>query len=272
MNDYRIIASTGTFVGRANGYDYTKMAELKDEIKCDGFEFMTMNSWYGEEDKIVSLMKENGVIFPTLHTDKNIGVYMEQGNKEEALKTLKSNLNLAERLGAEKVVVHLWSGSLDETNKTDILKTATEMTRMGEDFGILVTIENIPSLLYSPLSLWKEMLEYNPDIKLTFDTRFATYFGEYMDIFASECWKNVEHIHISAFDKNVDRTARIIRPILHPGEGIPDFDHLFSNMPKYRGTITLESPVLAQDGTLNIEKLNKSLDYLREKTELYKKA
>lgn len=272
MNDYRILASSGTFVGRANGCDYTKMAELKDEIRCDGFEFLMMSPWYGEEDKIVSLMKENEVLFPTFHTDKNIGVYMEQGKKEDALKTLHSNLSLAKRVGSEKVVVHLWSGSLDETNKTDILKTATEMVHMGEDFGITVTIENIPSLLYSPLSLWEEMLGYNPDIKLTFDTRFATYFGEYMDIFANPCWKNVEHIHISAFNKNVDRTARIIRPILHPGEGIPDFDHLFSNMPKYRGTVTLESPVLAEDGTINKEKLNKSLDYLRGKLELYKKV
>ena len=89
-------------------------SQVKD-IKKHNNEFIT----YGEEDKIVSLMKENGVLFPTFHTDKNIGVYMEQGKKEEALKTLHSNLSLAKRLGSEKVVVHLWSGSLDETNKTE---------------------------------------------------------------------------------------------------------------------------------------------------------
>ena len=264
MKDYSFIASTGTFIGKANGYDYTQIPYMNKVIKCDGFEFMMMLPWYGEEDKIIELLKENSVNCPTLHTDKYIGVYLEQNKKKDALKIFESNLKIAKRLGSKKVVLHLWSGLLDKSNKVDILKTASEMNSMSKDYDILLTVENIPSVNYSPLELWEEMLSYDDEIKLTFDTRFATYFNENEKIFNSGVWKNVEHIHISSFDKNVSREARIIRPILHPGEGIPDFNDLFLKMPKYRGTITLESPVLGDDGKINPNKLNNSLDYLRD--------
>jgi hypothetical protein len=36
-------------------------------------------------------------------------------------------------------------------------------------------------------------------------------------------------------------------------------------MPRYDHSVTLESPVLSPDGSVDIEKLNHSLDYLRER-------
>ncbi|MDD7179456.1 MAG: hypothetical protein SPF67_00700, partial [Eubacteriales bacterium] len=62
----------------------------------------------------------------------------------------------------------------------------------------------------------------------------------------------------------------LIRPILQPGEGQVDFDHIISNMPHYEGSVTLESPVLSDDGSVDTATLNRSLDYLREKFELYR--
>ena len=59
----------------------------------------------------------------------------------------------------------------------------------------------------------------------------------------------------------------VTRPIVHPGEGKIDFDRLFAAMPPYDGeTVTLESPVMLPDGTHDLEKLNRSLSFLRDKT------
>ena len=41
-------------------------------------------------------------------------------------------------------------------------------------------------------------------------------------------------------------------------------------MPHYEGSVTLESPVLSDDGSVDTATLNRSLDYLREKFELYR--
>ena len=262
MKDYIILASTGTFVGRNNDYNYHKMVELKDKIKCDGFEFMMMSVWNGEEDKIVDLMKSNDVKFPTYHTDKSIGVYLESNKKKDALDLLGSNICMAQKLGCEKVVVHLWAGQLDKSNRRDILSCASEMNDMCKEKGLLLTIENIPSVRFSSLELWEELLNMDEDIKFTFDTRFSTFFNLNEKTFESRVWKNVRHIHISSYDKNIEPKVKLIRPILHPGEGLPDFDDLFSKMPKYRGTITLESPVLGEDGRIDVEKLNTSLEYI----------
>ena len=70
-------------------------------------------------------------------------------------------------------------------------------------------------------------------------------------------------MHISDF--NGIRGGYYIRPILHPGEGVTDFERFFELFRNYNDTITLESPVMSEDG-LDIEKLNKSLEYLKNKT------
>ena len=56
------------------------------------------------------------------------------------------------------------------------------------------------------------------------------------------------------------------RPILHPTEGNIDFSSLFASMPPYIGeTVTLESPVMLPDGTHDLNKLNRSLSFIRKK-------
>ena len=102
-----------------------------------------------------------------------------------------------------------------------------------------------------------------------FDTRFGKFHEQYMDIFASPVWKNVKHMHASSFSGAKNEWG-LIRPILQPGEGKVDFDHIISNMPHYEGSVTLESPVIAEDGSVDIATVNRSLDFLRERFEKYR--
>ena len=52
----QILCSTGTMVGRANGYDYRVIIENKDLPGADGFELMMLKAWY---DKL----PDGGVLF-----------------------------------------------------------------------------------------------------------------------------------------------------------------------------------------------------------------
>ena len=53
---------------------------------------------------------------------------------------------------------------------------------------------------------------------------------------------------------------------LHPGEGRIEFEAFFRELEevRYKGTFTIESSSVNEDGAINLEKLNESLKYLRE--------
>ena len=55
---------------------------------------------------------------------------------------------------------------------------------------------------------------------------------------------------------------------LHPGEGKIDFTYICQNLKKvgYDGYITIESTSVNDDGSIHVEKLNRSIDMIREMT------
>ena len=61
MKRNEIFASTGTFIGRANNYDYTQIIKLNNKIECDGFELIFMTAWYGIENEILSEFKKENI-------------------------------------------------------------------------------------------------------------------------------------------------------------------------------------------------------------------
>jgi sugar phosphate isomerase/epimerase len=128
-------------------------------------------------------------------------------------------------------------------------------------------VENVPCR-HSPYESVLKISEIYPFARFTFDTRHADFIGEGMRFLESPIWKTkIAHIHVS---DHCGQTAPgmwgVTRPILHPEEGNIDFHALFSSMPPYNGeTATLESPVMLPDGTHNLDKLNRSLSFMRKK-------
>lgn len=268
MNRNTFYASTGTFVGRYNNYNYHEIVRMLKLIECDGFEFMYLPSYEGNEDVIANELKTNGVYCPTFHMNKYIGQHLEMGNYDEAKRCFIDNVRFANMLGSHLLVLHLWFGDISKDNMEKIFEFEYDLEHNYTQ-GLILTIENVPSLNFNPLYLWGELIKRNDDVVFTYDTRFGTFYDENEKIFAPDIWKRVKHVHISSFSGVVDRSKRLIRPILHPGEGVPDFDDLLSKMPPYIGGVTLESPVLSEDGIIDANKLNESIKYLRKLFEKY---
>ena len=66
-----------------------------------------------EIEEIVSDFKEKGLIVPTFHADKFIGQKIGVGGEEntrEAFSQFRKNCDMASKLGAKKVILHLWNG------------------------------------------------------------------------------------------------------------------------------------------------------------------
>lgn len=267
----RILCSTGTIVGRANAFDYHVIIENKNAVNADGFELMMLKAWYGYLPEVAKTLQKAGVLTPTIHFEKDIGALLGLGSEEdhrEGLRLFAANADMAEAVGAEKAVFHLWDGRFSSEQISKAIETLDVLYEICERRGVRLAVENVPSRSPTPFQNLLSVAALYPDARFTFDTRHASYMGECEAIFQSEIWgERICHFHVSDYSgETVPGMWGVTRPILHPGEGVIDFERLFAEMPAYHGgTVTLESPVLEEDGTLDLPKLNRSLDYLSEK-------
>ena len=262
----RLYASTGTFIGRANGYDYRLITDIAPKVVCDGFELMMLPAWYGRLSDAARVLKAANVYTPVLHFDKEIGNLLSAGEVDEAKRLFGINCAFANSVGARRGVLHLWGGIPSDGNIGVNLSALPYIYSTAAGYGVEIMIENIPCKVSTPLSRLFGIKAAYPDATFVFDTRFAAFCGEIDAFFGADgMWDGaVSHIHIS--DYNGGGAERgLIRPILHPGEGVIDFDGFFDRLPAFSGTVTLESPVLSAEGTVDIEKLNATLSYIKKK-------
>ena len=260
-----IYASTGAFLGMANGYNYRLLPELAPKIKCDGFEFMMYSAWSSDFENIINEVAGYGISFPVIHFDKCIGILLAENSREsiaEAKKNFSRNVWAAKRLGSKKAVFHLWGGKRSDIFVHRTVAFLPDFYRECEEAGIELLIENIPSRYNGPYNNWGMVREAYPDARFIYDTRFGEYHAEHDLIMFRGLWKRVHHIHISSFERGANKQWGFLRPILHPGEGSFDFYSWAARMPEYEHSITLESPVLSKEGEIDLERLNRSLDIL----------
>ena len=74
----------------------------------------------------------------------------------------------------------------------------------------------------------------------------------------------MQHVHINDYAGEYKEWKKLRS--LHPGEGRIGFEAFFRDLEevRYKGTFTIESSSVNEDGAINLEKLNESLKYLKE--------
>ncbi len=259
-----ILCSTGTLVSKINGRDYRMITKYAPMIQCDGFEFLMVPEFYPQLDKIAADVKAAGIRFRTFHIEKDIGWYLSrhgEGDVQRAFDLLQKDLYMANLLGLDFCVFHLWGGAESDACVERNIGYVDEILEYGRRYGVTVSVENVPCTTHSPYENVKLLTSKYPDIPITFDSRFAAFHSQEKEFCSDKTlWeKNIRHVHIS--DLAADKVAaRSLRPILHPGEGCVDFDTVFAKLrADYTGTLTLESPVFLPDFCADTDKLNRSL-------------
>ena len=270
----KIYCSTGVMVGRINNNDYTLITKhfplLKEKCLIHGGEFMFANSFYDKLDKIENELSKIPVPFDIIHFDKEIGIMLSEADNSvssKAIKLFEENCDFAQRIGAKKAVFHLWGGLKSDSNIDYNISLLPFLIDITKKYGIELLIENIPCTVNSGLEIWRRLYKFLPDIGFIFDTRFGAFHDEIEQTFNEPIWEYVKHVHISDYS-SYPRDFSKIRPILHPNEGVIDFEKLFKNFKKvkYTNSFTLESPVFDEAGP-NINKLESTLDYIKRKIE-----
>lgn len=258
-------------IGRANGYDYHVIIENRNAVNADGFELMMLKAWYDKLPEVAAALEKADVYTPTIHFEKDVGALLGLGSAEErrdGMALFTQNADMAKAVGAEKAVFHLWDGRFTPAQITDMLSLLETLYEICDKRGVRLAVENVPCREPSPFDNILAISAAYPDAGFTFDTRHASYVNQCGVFFDSDIWETrICHLHVSDYSgETVPGMWGVTRPILHPGEGIIDFESLFDQMPPYHGgTVTLESPVLSADGSLDLSRLNLSLDYLKEK-------
>lgn len=268
----KILCSTGTLVGRSNGYNHRIVTERHREITADGFELMMLCAYYERLSEVIRDFEKSCVNVETIHFEKNITALLGLGDEEdraEGLRIFRINAETGKEVGAKTAVFHLWDGRFSPEQTESVLTLLETLYEICEKNSIKLMVENVPARVPSAFENVAEAARSYPDARFTFDTRHAHVMGQCETFFESPLWARIGHIHVSDYSgEMVPEMWGVTRPILHPGEGIIDFDALFAAMPPFRGnTVTLESPVMHRDGTVDIPKLCHSLSALKERFE-----
>ncbi|MCI8386990.1 MAG: TIM barrel protein [Clostridiales bacterium] len=264
----QVLCSTGALLGRANGRDPKLLEGFAKQLECDGFEFMIYEYWYPELDSIVDHVKSLSLNIPVVHCEKNVGEMLAMQASKEAMHRFDLNCRAAERLGVDKMVLHLWNGMLSDKCIESNFKSLVWVRERAEASGIEVLVENVVCNQKDPQT-HIDTLARETDVRFTFDTKMAAFHGQVDEIFAPErqqLWSDgrIAHIHVNDYAGKPKEWKKLAT--LHLGTGHIDFDNFFMNIKKrnYKGDFTVEATSFDASGNVDIAALNRDFAKIYE--------
>ncbi len=262
----KLYCSTGTMVGRANGWNHRIFIENGKFIEADGFELMMVKAYYEKLSTVVHDAVKSGLYFGVIHAEKDIGFYLggDDEDQAEALRLFCVNCETGRAIGAEKLVLHLWSGPRSDNDLARNLMMLDALYEIAERSRIRLLIENVPCALHDPIANLSRVLEKKQDAQFVYDVRFGAFHEQNERIVSSGALSDgrIDHIHISDYVGPPHDFASL-RPILHLGKGIVGLEKLLPIIAeKYHGTLTLESPEILESGCA-VDAINRDLAYVK---------
>lgn len=264
-----ILCSTGALLGRPNGRDFGLLPSLEEKLHCDGLELMFYDSWYDQRDALFSILKRLKKPILAFHCEKGICSKLCSPIAQEidlALQLFLINCQLASALHIDTMVFHLWDGWMDDEQIRAALSHYNELSSIAGDHHIRLTIENIVTKQQDPLHYCHLLLQHHPDAAFTYDTKMAafhqqekSFFEEQNEAFSAA----VRHLHINDYNGGYMDWQQF--KTRHIGDGHVDFASLFSFLKSisYQGHFTTEATSFDQTGSINLDKLNHTLDLLK---------
>lgn len=265
----RILCSTGALIGRVPGYSYTIMEECLGRLDCDGFEFMMYDDFYAKLEEVSTYFSRFPKPFPTFHVAKNVGLLIsrnDEGDTEKAIELFEKNCYMGQKIGAQKLILHLWSGLDSDKDFPHNIETYKLLRKIADRYGLVLTVENVVCGFADPMTRLNELAKISPDIRFTFDTKMAEFHGQLELLYAEEnrhIWERVAHMHINDYKGGIKEWERL--KTLHIGDGQIDFVRLFRFLKKmnYAGDFTIESTSFDRAGVIDFDKMNCSIHQVR---------
>ena len=269
-----ILCSSGALIGRPNGRDYRLLGRYAPQLECDGFEFILYTTWYDQLEELTQYLLSLNLYIPVMHCEKTLAEHITRGGEEElqeARRLFRINCDLAAKLEAKKMVLHLWNGVISDSHFERNLAAFGELRATVEAYGLDLLVENVVCR-QDPMDHWKELAQTYPDIHFVFDTKMADFHGQLDLLYKDEyawLWQDghIRHYHVNDFGGSYMDWNNL--KVLALGKGHIDFDRFFSFIKKtgYDDTFTFEASGFDATGTVHPDMLNeqfaKAREYLR---------
>ncbi len=267
----RILCSTGALLGRANGRDFTLLDSLTPQLCCDGYELMIYQDWYRRQEELLAYLAKAKLTIPAVHCEKDIGKKLGLGGDEllaEAMGDFETNCRIAEAAGAEKLVLHLWSGLVSDQHIENNLSAFPALTAMAKAHGLVLTVENVVCNRQDPMTHLKTLAERFPEVCFTFDTKNAAFHSQLDMLYAPQNdWlrPHIAHYHVNDYAGGYMEWDRFLGPVRPIGKGNIDFAPFFAFVRQsgYTGDCTVEATAFDQTGVNDTEMLNGQFAILR---------
>lgn len=268
-----VLCSTGALITRHNGRDPRLLRRFFPEIEADGVELIIYPAWDGLLDTYIPAVKaissEIGMPIPVLHADKRIGELLSLGSDgeiREAEERFRNNLAIANDLGSELMVLHLWGGPASDFHIERNLSVLAKYMELAKAHGVVLTVENVVCGDKTPLVHLRTIMREYPDAVFTIDSKMAEFHREMPATLAEDAlWLGrVKHLHVNDYGGGIKDFSDL--RVLHMGEGHVDFKAFFDKVKKtgYEGFATVESTsVRPEDGSVDFVKLNRTLNRVR---------
>ena len=268
---YNILCSTGALIGRPNGRDYRLLSRFCPQLNCDGFEFILYNTWYDQIPALTAFLQGLKLNIPVMHCEKTLAEHITQGGEEElqeAFRLFEINCTLANALGANKLVLHLWNGVISDSRFENNLKAWPELNERAAKHGLTLLTENVVCR-QDPMTHWVELYKAYPDIKFVFDTKMADFHAQLDLLYAPEyawLWQenHILHYHVNDYGGTYMDWNNL--RVLQLGKGHIDFGRFFRFIKEtgYRGDFTFEGSALDPAGEVDLASLNAQFTLARE--------
>ena len=272
-----ILCSTGALIGKPNNRDYHILQKLADQLQCDGYEFMMYSSWYEEWEILADYLAGLNLHMPVVHCDKRIGEAISQGEDiaetdSEAMGKFRINCELAQRIGANALVLHLWGGMASDRDFDNHLKAYPILRDTANGYGLDLLVENVVCNRENPMKHLCQLAKEYPEIGFVWDTKMAAFHQEEALLYQQEyawLWQqgHIRHYHVNDYGGGyMDWGSTIGRAVLPIGAGHVDFDAFFRFIQRteYDRSFTVEATAFDSDGLVNVDMLNQCFERIRE--------
>lgn len=264
----QVYLSTGAFIGKRNGFDFDLLINGHSDFICDGFEFMMFRNMYDRLGETVGRCRAENIKIPVIHADKRIGDLFSEPDDESfsrAVRLFEDNCRTAQRLGADRIVVHCWGVPESDRDPSMIYERIGSLLETARANSVEMLTEGIFCVHKSPLFHMKKLSAMYPGIGFTVDMRCSQFHRELPALLEEkELWaENIRHIHISDYSGPKCDWSKIY-PIYQPGKGDINWRMVFERLRSkgYSGSFTLESPAILPEGT-DVRMLNESMAFIR---------
>lgn len=150
-------------------------------------------------------------------------------------------------------------------NNLELLSTCLDR---AESYDLQLAIETIPTRVRDPLSNIQQAVADDQRSQVALDTEFLARHQQIKEVFEADwLWKEqrVRHVHIKDFNgRSLSSNGK--RQYLHPGEGSIDFISFFAGLRQhsFSGTVSLEAPAINAERQVDIDKLQASLNFIKQ--------